>query len=241
MTRRGQEARCRGGTPPPPRAASGPRAGPASRYLSYVDEAVLASNAVGLREAAGDFDCPVVGVDARPAHGEQACPEQRQHAQQVQPSRAAAVDPPAHGPRASLPPSLARSAHSAARAQLTSSAWAARRAAPGRRGFAALGDREEAASPGREQSSEPRAVSYTIPGAAGTCAPCSPARGAVGGRSPARAQEAAERGRRPPAVGSCRAWLPDSPTRPRSSRGPRARWRRRCRQRTGAPSAGPGS
>lgn len=46
-------------------------------YLSYVEEAVLAGDAVGLREAAGDFDCPVVGVDARPAHREQAAPEQR--------------------------------------------------------------------------------------------------------------------------------------------------------------------
>lgn len=89
-------------------AASGPRTGPARRYLSHVDESVLAGDAVGLREAAGDFDCPVVGVDARPAHGEQAAPEQRQHAQQVQASRAAAAAPPAHGPGASLPPSLAR-------------------------------------------------------------------------------------------------------------------------------------
>ena len=84
---------------------------PLCRYLSYVDEAVLAGDAVGLREAAGDFDCPVVGVDARPAHGEQAAPEQHQPAQQVHTSRAATAAPPAHGPGASLPPSLACSAH----------------------------------------------------------------------------------------------------------------------------------
>lgn len=74
-------------------------------YLSYVDESVLAGYAVGLREAAGDLHCPVVGVDARPAHWEQAACEQRQHTQQVPPSGAAAAAPPtpAHGPGALLP------------------------------------------------------------------------------------------------------------------------------------------
>ena len=102
------------GTPPhfPALSASGPRTRPASGYLSYVDESVLAGYAVGLREAAGDFDCPVVGVDARPAHGEQAAPKERQYAEQVQPSRAAAAAPPAHGPGAwLLLRSLACSAH----------------------------------------------------------------------------------------------------------------------------------